>query len=167
MATTYELTMQASDLLAHLEDSGGELTPEAEASLDAWLEAAPDKLGGIRAVLARFKADAALLKAEARRLTDRARALGNAEQRLKGCAVLLLEAHEELTGEAKVKRPDFSAWLATTKSVRGPDNVWEWPAHLRVEQDPRPNKKAAGLLLKAGEELDGITLVETRGVRFR
>jgi hypothetical protein len=73
---------------------------------------------------------------------------------------------EALGNEPKVKRPTFSAWLATTESISVPDDATRLPLafqRIKVEADKTGIKAA----IKAGEDVLGCSVVETRSVRWR
>jgi len=80
-------------------------------------------------------------------------------------ALGLLQAHEDLTGETKIKRADLTAWIATTKSVEISDEGAIPSAFLVTTT--RPNKTAIGKTLKGGEDVPGCELVDKTGARFR
>ena len=88
--STYELQLEAAELIANLEVSEGELTPQAELALDAWLAAADDKLGAILAVRERLKADQVLHKEYASRHQKRSKSIDSNLDRLNALALSLL-----------------------------------------------------------------------------
>jgi hypothetical protein len=165
--STYELLVDSSRILGSIEAEQGVLTPEAEEALLAWLESSTDKLHSCMALAQRFDAEATLLKHEEARLRGRRQAMESAEERVKQLATALLVAREELGEEPKVKTAAYSAWLAETHSVSGPEDVSEWPEtwrRVKVEPDRAAALKAA----KAGAELpSGFRLESKRGVRWR
>lgn len=79
----YEIGEEFAALETMLEEAGGELTPELEellAGAMAQLEAKADKIG---ALLAEWDATAGVCKAEAKRLSDRAKAFTARSEKLK------------------------------------------------------------------------------------
>lgn len=167
MATTYELLEQARAVLACLETEAGVLTPEAETQLFAFLDGSADKLAACMAIAKRLDAEAELLKSEEMRLRDRRHALENGVDRVRGYATDLLVAREALGEEAKVKTASYTAWLQTTESVQGPDDVAYWPmewTRTKVE----PDRSSALKALKAGDVApDGFGIVQRRSIRWR
>ena len=168
MSSTYDLIITAGQLaldVASLEpeaDIDGELAER----LNAYLIGVDDKLGALRFVHTRFKNDADLIADEAKRLQARARTLRASAERVRGLATDLLIAHEETTGEAKVKTPEYTAWIATSRSVKGPKDGVDWPPEYqrtRIE----PDKQGALRALRAGATIDGLEVVETRSIRWR
>ena len=167
--TTFDLLADASAILLRL----AEVDPDDEesvaaglAALDEWVDASGDKIGAIRAVAVRLKAEAALLKSEADKLTKRRKARERERDHVMQLATALLEATEQQTGEAKVKRPEFSAWLQASQSVGGPEDVTEWPDGYTVTTI-RPDRSAMLKALKRGESFEGFDIVTRRSVRFR
>lgn len=167
MASTYDLLVQSSDLLSFIEAEAGILTPEAETALQDWLAGSEDKLHACIAVARRLDAEGDLLKAEEARLKSRRQAMEAADDRVRQLAAALLEAREALGEEPKVKTSHYTAWLAETQSISGPEDVSAWPEswrRIKVEADRSAALKAA----KSGAELpDGFRLETKRGVRWR
>jgi len=163
--STYQLIETANDLIGRLWALEGEADDETETAVDQWLEDCPDKLGAIAAVKRRIKDDVASLKSEEKRIADRRKSLEKSVDRVSQLALGLLQAHEEMTGETKIKRADLTAWIATTKSVEISDEDAIPSAFLVTTT--RPNKTAIGKTLKGGEVVTGCELVEKTGARFR
>ena len=163
--STYQLIETANDLIGRLWALEGEADDETETAVDQWLEDCPDKLGAIAAAKRRIKDDVASLKAEEDRIKDRRKSLEKSVERVSQLALGLLQAHEDLTGETKIKRADLTAWIATTKSVEISDEGAIPSAFLVTTT--RPNKTAIGKTLKGGEDVPGCELVEKTGARFR
>jgi hypothetical protein len=166
--STMDLIGAARQLVEELEYRGGVLGEDMDAILDEFLRLLPDKVGAIRYVIDRVALERDYLKAEEARLADRRRSWDARLAKIKVKATALMHAHQEVTGERKIKAADYTAWLATTTSVHGPELATAWPHRfLSEEVVVRVDKKAAKAALQAGEEFDGLTLVERDGVRFR
>ena len=164
--STYQLIETANDLIGRLWGLEGEVDDEIETAVDQWLNDCPDKLGAIAAVKRRIKDEVASLRREEVRITDRRKSLAKSVDRLSQSALGLMETHQELTGENKIKRPDLTAWIAKTTSVdiHNEDLV---PSGFIVVTHTRPDKKAIREVLDAGDIVPGCELVEKSGVRFR
>lgn len=168
MASVLDLLGQAAGLLCDLEDSGGELTDELTEKMHAWLQASDDKVGACFALTRRIGVEDAELAEFEKRVKARRKSLALQKDRVNDYATALLEQREVLGEETKIKRPEFSAWLATTERVEGPEKVDDWPEDLRrtlvvVE----PDKAQAKELLKKGAQIPGLSLVKTTGIRWR
>lgn len=163
---TRELQLLALDLMDELEASGGEVTDVAEGMLLTWLELAPDKLEALRFVAARLKTEAQHNKDEAARFTRRRKSAETALGRVMDMATHLLEAHEAVTGESKVKAVGYTAYLAKSVSTRvtaQPEDLPEDYRRVKVTANTTAIKKH----LQGGGELPGCALVTTRSARFR
>jgi hypothetical protein len=167
MPTTYELIEAARAVFACIDSEAGVLTPEAEAQLIAFLEGSEDKIAACIAVAKRLEAEAELLKSEELRLRDRRHALENGVDRVRAFASDLLLTREQLGEEPKVKTPTYTAWLQTTESIQGPEDIAYWPmewTRTKIE----PDRSSALKAIKAGDETpDGFSIVQRRSVRWR
>ena len=77
-----------------------------------------------------------------------------------------MQAHQELTGEKKMKRADMTVWIAETTSVDIHDEE-KVPSKFIVVTHTRPDKKAIREVLDSGESVPGCELLIKAGVRFR
>lgn len=166
--TTNDLIALAYDFLDLLEESGGVVTPEIEAALGTLEGEVGDKLDALRWVSEVAKADAAFLKVEAKRLTQAAKARESLSESIKLRALGLLQAHTALTGEPRLRTGAHTYWTATTTSVQGPEDPAAWPLPYRLEETTyKADKAGAKLALGAGQEIEGVALVEKTGIRWR
>lgn len=167
MSSSYELVMEAGKLMIELEESGGVLSEEAEARLDSFIKGSGDKLGGIRAVIDRFKAEAQLHKDIKDRHAKKQASLTKAADRLGKLAVSLLQAREEM-GEEPVAEGDWGkVSIRTSQSADVTGFLEEIPVKYLVEQLPKVDKKQALKDLKAGESIPGIQLVIKHSPNWR
>lgn len=166
-ASTFDLINQARHLLTIIEADEGVLTEATEAELLNWLSASEDKLHACLAARKRLDSEAELLREEEKRIAARRKALETASDRVMEFATALLLERETMGEEPKVKTPNYTAWIADTQSILGPDEVSQWPEQWRrvkVEAD----KAAALREAKNGAQLPtGFHLVTKRSVRFR
>ena len=167
MSTSYELVMDAGKLMIELEENGGVLSDEAALRLDQFIDGSYDKVGSIRVVIDRFKAEAQLQKDLKDRHAKKQASLTKAAQRLSILATNLLLALEEI-GEDPVFEGDWGkVSLRTTKSVDVIGTLDEIPGKYLTEQLPKVDKKQALKDLKAGESIPGIQLVTTHSPNWR
>ena len=168
MPTTYDLVSAAQALVMALEDGEGVLTEEGENLLGLYIERSEDKLGALRAVINRCDADADVLAKEVKLLTQRKRALGKAKERCRLLAFDLLCAHEKLTGETRIKTQTYSAWLASSERIDGPDDPRDWPEDFVTERTIQEvDRRAALEALKAGKTFPRLSIHKSRSARFR
>ena len=165
--TGLELHRTATALVATLEQPEG-ADPETFApELAAFLDASADKISAYLWVLRAISADGAELRRMELTIASRRKYLEQQGSRIESMATLLLLAMEQLGEEPKIKRPEFSAWLATTESVTVTDEAIALlpPTMLRVRTEP--DKAAIKAAIKAGAEIPGCVIFQNRGVRWR
>ena len=165
--TGLELHRHATALVATLEQPEG-ADPETFApELAAFLDGTTDRISAYRWALRAIDSSAAELRSIEATVASRRRYLEQQAARVTSLATMLLTDMEQLGEEPKVKRPEFSAWLATTESVTVADEAIALlpPTMLRVRTEP--DKTAIKIALKAGAELPGCAILSTRGVRWR
>ena len=167
--STADLLSEAASLVS----AGLWIDPENHEEIDQflivlreWSEKSEDQIAALRAFLVRVKSECDLLREEERRLAERRRSLERLQTPAKAEVRQLLEAAELATGEAKVKRPDFTAYLRAGQVVDAPEDLTRWPDRfvVTVKKADRAGVKKA---LKNGEEIAGFALREQRSVVFR
>lgn len=167
MTTTYDLMRGAARVQMEIEENSGLLSEETAAFLTTWIEQSEDKILACMHLVRRMEAEAELLEAEEKRLRQKRKTCENVAEHVKGLATGLLVAREALGEEPKVKGLGYSAWLAETQSIAGPEDVSQWPETWRRTK-VEPDRAAALKAAKAGEALpEGFTLETRRGVRWR
>lgn len=167
MPTTYELLTDAGELLVGLEIAGGNLTEESIDKIDQFLMVADDKLGAIKVVMTRFKAEEALHKQWRDHHANRARSLAKTIDYLTSNGTGLLQAMEDLGEEPKVKADWGSVSLRTTYVTTVAENLDDVDVRYLVEQPPKVDKAGAKKAIQAGESVAGITLTENRKAVWR
>lgn len=167
MTTTYDLMRGAARVMFEIEENSGLLSDETAAFLATWIGESEDKVLACMHLVRRMEAEAELLEREEKALRARRKTCENVADHVKALATGLLMAREALGEEAKVKGPTYSAWLAETQSVVGPEDVSEWPETWRRVRT-EPDRAAALKAAKAGEALPrGFALETRRSVRWR
>ena len=164
--TGYDLYSQAAHIIATIESLEGADPDILDPQLAAWFDATEDKISAYHAVIKRLETEDAHLKAEADAIAACRKRQAKQADRVRDLATLLLTSMEALGNEPKVKRPTFSAWLQTTESISVPDDCTRLPRayqRIKVEAD----KTGIKLAIKAGDDVLGCSVVETRSVRWR
>lgn len=166
--TSLELYAAALDIISELESPEG-ADPDAIAPrLAAWIDAADDKVGALYAVLRRIDAEDTALKAEQEAFAAARKRLATQEKRVRELAIALLSARDQVGEGGKVTRPTFSAWLTTSEVVVVPPDVQELPnAFVTSKTTYTADKLAIKAAIKAGDEVKGCAIVESRSVTFR
>jgi hypothetical protein len=164
--TGYDLYTEAARMIATIESVEGADPEVLDPQLAAWLDSCDDKIGAYHAVLKRLEIEDVALKTEADAIAAARKRMAKQSERVRDLATILLLAMEQLGEEPKVKRPTFSAWLQTTESISVPDDCTRLQLayqRIKVEAD----KTGIKLAIKAGDDVLGCSVVETRSVRWR
>ena len=181
--TTFDYITLARDIVATLEETYGDCTPEIEEAMHQLWGGAPSKLEALFHVQRRLQMERDLLLAERERIDQRREGIKAHQDRVKDLGTRLLMAIRETGGLADVKddgtggrirTPTLTVWLQRNPpSVQGPDDLARWPAKWkRTKTEEQPNRKAALAELKereaAGDELPpGFSVNRREGIRWR
>lgn len=165
--TGLELHRHATALVATLEQPEG-ADPETFApELAAFLDGSADKIAAYIFLMRAMKTDVESLARLEATITYRRRYMERQGDRVASLATMLLTDMEALGEEPKIKRPEFSAWLATTESVTVADDAVEHLPTTMLRIVRMPDKVAIKAALKSGDEIPGCAILSTRGVRWR
>jgi hypothetical protein len=167
----YEIPKEAEEIEAALSDGLGELTPELEQRISAFMAHSKDKIEAAAIVVKSLEADAIECKSESNRLYSRAAGLERAAERLKA---LMLTAVDGGFG-GKVKTVKFTIWGQTSAkttlfALKPGADIYavaaESPDFIRMGQ-PELKLDALHKAHKAKEALpEAITVEEKDGKRF-
>ena len=167
--TLLDITEDMAAIDELLAESGGEITPETEGTLDAWFAELDTNLTGkvdnYCALITEIECRAAVRKAEADRLYDRAKIDENAAKALRE----RLRFVWELRAMGKVQTSRYTVSLAKNGGkapldVRvGAEDLPAWA--VKTETVVTVDKDAIRSRLEAGEELDFASLMQ-RGNRI-
>lgn len=169
MPTIYEISEDMAALDALLAETGGEITPEAEAAFNAFeAELAANlhaKTDAYCALIAEIDARASARKAEAKRLADRAKT----DERTADALRERLRFVWEQRGLGKVETDRFTVSIAKNGGKAPLDircGVEDLPAWaVKTETIVSADKDAIRARLDAGEKLSFASLME-RGTRI-
>ena len=174
--TSYEI-MQAYFRIGELMDEGGdqmteadrlkEIDEEALGLLESLAAETPEKLEKLRAVAKHLESEAAMLRAEEKRLATRRRARESAIDRVKNYAGGILSARRGAGQDAKVSTESGTFWLASSTSLSGPKEVSAWVEQGWTKPKVEPDKTAAKNALKSGASAQGFELVTKESIRWR
>ena len=132
-------------------------------TLDSIEEAWEDKAENIVKLIRTVEADEQALEAEEKRFNARKKTEANKKQFLKR----YLEEMMQLTGKTKFKAGVFNISLQNNPpSVEVFDEAL-LPERFLIEQPPKIDRAEIKELLKAGEEVPGAELKQTKGLRIR
>lgn len=146
-----------------LVESGGEITPELTAMIEAQNLAVPDKVDSTVFVMKRMETVARLFKDEAARYTSVARGLSGAHDRLKAYVKFNMSERgiKELSGEANRFQLVGSAPKLVIDDMNLIPDVYTTPVVTR-----EPNTEMILEALKAGREVPGAHLEKVEALRI-
>ena len=156
----YELNQQYNQLLEMADDLDPEVLKD---TLESIKESIEDKAENTAKLIRSWEAEVKALKEEEKRLAERRKAL---EKRVDNTKAYLFE-QMELAGMDKVKRPTLTVSIAKNPpslEVIDPEKI---PSLFMIDQDPVIDKKAILAALKNGDEIDGCTIKQSKGLRIR
>ena len=162
MSSLYELTNDWLQLMDMLEDGADEdVINDTLEGLDYEIE---QKADGYARVIRNLEADAAGLKTEIDRMTDRKRVIENNITRLKKN----LQEAMEMTGKVKFKTDLFSFNIQNNTPSVVIDNIDDIPREYVVLQEPKIDKKKIAADIKAGVNLSYFAhLEQSRSLRIK
>lgn len=159
----YEIADAYRDIDSQLDESGGEVTPEIGAALEALGDRLSDKVDSIGVLVKEAQAESLAFAEEAVRLRARSAALANKVSRLKAYLLSQLKA----IGFDKVKGLRFSARVSTAST---PAITWEGDGpipYLFLRLKEELDGKAAHEAEKAGTLPEGFKVVRTEYIDLR
>jgi len=167
--TLLDITKDMESLDALLAEAGGEITPDTEASINAWFDEIEtnlaDKVDGYCRLISEIEARAEVRKAEGKRLAERAKVDENAAAALRE----RLRHTWEAKALPKVQTTRYTVSLAKVGGkapldIRcGVEDLPGWA--VRIETTASADKDAIRARLDAGEVLEFASLME-RGTRI-
>ena len=167
MPTTYKILTDGAKLLDAIYQADGELSEDSMDEIDGFLMVTDDKLGAIKVVMTRFKAEIDLHKQWRDHHANRVKSLAKAIDYLTGSGTDLLQAMEDLGEYPKVKAEWGSVSLQTSYRTQVDDDLSKVAVRFLIEQPPKVDKASAKKAIQAGEEVAGITLNKHRKAIWR
>lgn len=154
----YELTQNYLHVL-EMAENGDDLADTLESLEDA-IEV---KAENTAKVIKQLEANAEMLANEAKRLSERKSAIENNVRNLKS----YLQEQLEKCGKSKIKGEIFT--VALQNNPQSVDVLDESliPSTYFIQQAPKLDRKELLTHLKAGEEIAGVTIKQTKSLRIR
>lgn len=154
----YELTQNYLQVL-EIAENGDDLADTLEALEDA-IEV---KAENTAKVIKQLEANAEMLANEAKRLSERKSAIENNVRNLKS----YLQDQLDKCGKSKIKGEIFT--VAIQNNPQSVDVLDESliPSTYFIQQAPKLDRKELLTHLKAGEEIAGVTIKQTKSLRIR
>lgn len=161
MATLYDITADQQTIVALLEETGGELTPEIEEAMAITREELETKAENYGKVIFEYKAKEEALANEIARLTAKKKTAQNIQQRMKERIAEALRVFDVDKLEAGAFRYGFrnSERVEISDLNHLPDKF------IIVEK--KADKKALFAAIKAGEQIIGATIEKNQTLQIR
>lgn len=165
----YELSDSYQQILDLLQSVDTTAEPEyAQAlrdTLDSVNASFDDKAEGYVSIINQLKYDIDVVSNEIKRLSEKKSALENNRKKLSE----VLTDEMEGTGKTKIKTPRFSIWVQNNPESLQVKDESHIPSEYFIEQAPKLDKRELLKYLKLNrdESLEGVEIVQTRGVRYR
>ena len=161
--TLYGITAELNDILAQLEELGGEITPELEQALAINEENFAAKSEDYGHAILNLKGMAAAAKAEKERLTALQRFYENTYNRLDNALKKAMVA----TGHDKVETPTMRLSLRRTTATEV-DDLDQVPAEYKTTKvEVVADKTAIKKAIQQGEDVPGAHLVENVSLQIK
>jgi len=155
LAQVYQVTSDWGSILEELAVLEGELTPELEEKLDALVNTTEEAVDRVCDTVRYLQLLSVAAQKEAERLTERAISFNNhseiIKERLRNCL--------EMMDKSQVKTARYTAYISKGRESVELADASKIPAKFLIPQDPKLDKAGIGKALKAGEEVEGATLV--------
>lgn len=159
MAKLYELTSDFQQIQSLIEEGQEGL----EDTLESINLAIDDKLENIGKVIKNIEGEVAAFKAEEKRLAERRKTLENEIKNLK----LYAEQQLKEMGERKVKAGTFTFSIQKNPASVRVEDERMIPKSFFVEVAPKLDKSTIKKMLKDGEKIPGVELVQGESLRIR
>lgn len=157
--TLYEINQELENVFINMVDpETGEIL-EGTYVLDALTLERNEKIENIACLIKNLESDAEAIKAEAKKLTARAKTCENRAEWLRKYLA------DKLHGE-EFKSPRAAVSWRRSESVKVND-LWKLPEQYIRIADPEPDKKALKKALKAGEAIEGAELVQSMNLQIK
>lgn len=162
MMTLYEIDARLAAILdfdgEYVDTESGEIVSIED--IEALQMAREDKIEGWGLWIKNKSAELDAIKAEAKKLTERASALSNQIDRSK-------ERYQQYLAGEKVSTPRLSVSYRKTESVEIDDAEKLPESMLRVKTTVEPDKVAIKAVLKTGKVIDGAHLVTRQSMTIK
>jgi len=165
--TLYELNQQQLEIIAYLEENGGEETPEVAEVLAITREAFAQKAEAYAYIIMQMGRESDMIAVEIKRLQALKKAKDNSETRLKESLTqaMLLFAEEDVKGIRRFKTPTLSLSTRKSEAVQIEDEKLIDSRFLVTKHEV--SKTLVGEALKNGLEVEGASLKTNYSVQIK
>lgn len=159
MKNLFNIDAELYEVYNEIENNGGEMTPELEATLEITQEERMTKGEGYVYVIKQLRSQADMIKSEIKRLQELAKRYENSADKLADTLLQSVVAH----GQIKTALVTISSRKSKSVSITDESVI---PAEfLRVKTEP--NKTAIKEAIEAGQEVEGALIVENYSLNIR
>ena len=159
MKNLFNIDAELYEVYNEIENNGGEMTPELEATLEITEAERLTKGEGYVYVIKQLRSQSDMIKSEIKRLQELAKRYENSAEKLADTLLQSVVAH----GQIKTALVTIST--RKSKSVSITDESLLGPEFMRIKTEP--NKTAIKEALEAGQEVQGALIVENYSLNIR
>lgn len=157
----YEIDKELQSIIAELEESGGDLSPELAEKLAINDENFQEKITSYLHVIANVKSESDGLSSEIKRLQERKKSNDNTVARLKET----IQRSMQLRDLDKMEAGTFKLSLRSSVAVQIEDADHLPSDYMRLKAEP--NKTATKKAIDAGQEVQGARLVVNQSLQVK
>ena len=159
MKNLFNIDAELYEVYNEIENNGGEMTPELEATLEITEAERLTKGEGYVYVIKQLRSQSDMIKSEVKRLQELAKRYENSAQILADTLLQSVVAH----GQIKTALVTISS--RKSKAVSITDESLLKAEFMRIKTEP--NKTAIKEALEAGQEVQGALIVENYSLNIR
>jgi len=159
MKNLFNIDAELYEVYNEIENNGGEMTPELEATLEITEAERMTKGEGYVYVIKQLRSQADMIKSEIKRLQELAKRYENSADKLSDTLLQSVIAH----GQIKTALVTISS--RKSKSVSITDEAVIPAEFLRIKTEP--NKTAIKEAIESGQEVQGALIVENYSLNIR
>ena len=159
MKNLFNIDAELYEVYNEIENNGGEMTPELEATLEITEAERLTKGEGYVYVIKQLRSQSDMIKSEIKRLQELAKRYENSADKLSDTLLQSVVAH----GQIKTALVTIST--RKSKSVSITDESLLGAEFMRIKTEP--NKTAIKEALEAGQEVQGALIVENYSLNIR
>jgi hypothetical protein len=159
MKNLFNIDAELYEVYNEIENNGGEMTPELEATLEITEAERLTKGEGYVYVIKQLRSQSDMIKSEIKRLQEIEKRYQNSADKLANTLLQSVVAH----GQIKTALVTISS--RKSKSVSITDESLLQAEYLRIKTEP--NKTAIKEALESGQEVQGALIVENYSLNIR
>ena len=159
MKNLFNIDAELYEVYNEIENNGGEMTPELEATLEITEAERLTKGEGYVYVIKQLRSQSDMIKSEIKRLQELAKRYENSADKLSDTLLQSVVAHGQIkTALVTISSRKSKAVSITDESLLGAE-------FMRIKTEP--NKTAIKEALEAGQEVQGALIVENYSLNIR